>query len=106
MNGLVETIAKGSKSFQKLNAHLLQAPAPVPPRGSPQGAIAQPTLRDAALETEQRKEGYSGRVLVRITSYRRHLLDPDNLCAKYFLDCCRYAGILRDDSPEEIELVT
>jgi hypothetical protein len=39
---------------------------------------------------------------VRITSFRRRLIDPDNLCAKYFLDCVRYSGLIEDDSARHI----
>ena len=44
---------------------------------------------------------------VRITSYRRRLLDPDNLAGgcKYFLDCCKYCQLIPDDRQEDIELV-
>lgn len=35
---------------------------------------------------------------VSIKSFRTILLDPDNLCGKYFVDCLRYAGILPDDT--------
>jgi hypothetical protein len=40
----------------------------------------------------------TGRVLVRITSYRTRLIDPDNLVGKYFVDCLRYCGVLKDDT--------
>lgn len=51
------------------------------------------------------KEG-AGRVHVRITSRRKRLSDPDGLCAKYFLDCCRYCGWIADDSAAHITLET
>lgn len=38
------------------------------------------------------------RYAVSITSFRTRLLDPDNLCGKYFVDCLRYAGLLPDDT--------
>jgi hypothetical protein len=46
------------------------------------------------------------RFLVRVESTRRRLLDTDNLCEKYLLDLCRYAGAIPGDSPAEIELET
>lgn len=61
----------------------------------------------AGNESVAKKEGKSinsGRVLVRIVSYRRRLLDPDNLCPKYFIDCLRYAEIIKNDREEDIEL--
>lgn len=48
------------------------------------------------------KKENSSRVFVRITSFRQRLIDPDNLVGKYFLDACRYAGLLRDDKESEI----
>ncbi len=49
--------------------------------------------------------GDSGRVCVRVESVRTRLIDPDNLCPKYFVDCLRYAEIIQDDRPEDIELI-
>lgn len=54
------------------------------------------------MEQVQGKAGNTGRVLVSITSFRRRLLDPDNLCGKWFLDCLRYCGLISDDRPEDI----
>lgn len=44
------------------------------------------------------------RVRVRVTSFRVRLLDPDNLCPKYFIDCLRYANCIRDDRQQDITL--
>lgn len=48
----------------------------------------------------------SGRVSVRIVSYRKRLLDPDNLIggAKYFTDTLRYCGLIPDDREQDITL--
>ena len=64
----------------------------------------KPAVFHAPVEPVQGKAFYSGRVLVRITSYRRRLLDPDNLTPKWFLDSCRYSRIISDDRPEDISL--
>ena len=32
------------------------------------------------------------------------MLDPDNLCPKYFVDGLRYAGIIPDDTARDIVL--
>lgn len=53
--------------------------------------------------TPERKAGYAGRCAVRVTSYRKRLSDPDNLCAKYFVDALRYAGVLYDDRQIDID---
>lgn len=44
------------------------------------------------------------RILVRVTSVRRRLLDEDNLSAKYVIDCCRYAGLLPTDAPGQVKI--
>jgi hypothetical protein len=51
------------------------------------------------LAAAQAKAQDSKRVLVRVTSVRKRLLDEDNLCEKFHIDCCRYAGLIRDDNP-------
>lgn len=52
------------------------------------------------------KGGDSRRFLVRITSVRRRLIDEDNLCEKYVVDCARYAGAIPDDSPGTTRIET
>ena len=49
------------------------------------------------------EEEDTSRVLVRVTAYRWRLTDKSNLFPKYFVDCLRYAGFLRDDGPKQIE---
>lgn len=44
------------------------------------------------------------RVLVRITAFRVRRLDPDNACPKYFVDCLRYADIIKNDRDQDIIL--
>jgi len=46
----------------------------------------------------------SERILVRVVSVRRRLLDEDNLSAKYVVDCCRYAGLLPTDAPGKVKI--
>lgn len=70
-----------------------------PPRPKPKRAPVPPLAGCA-----QGKGGHPGRILVSITSHRRRLLDPDNIVVKYFVDCLRYSGLLRDDRNEDIEL--
>lgn len=48
----------------------------------------------------------AARFLVRITSVRVRLLDEDNLCEKYHVDCCRYAGLIPDDAPSQVRIQT
>jgi hypothetical protein len=61
-------------------------------------------LGDAALVPAEVKIPDSGRFLVLVTSYRRRLLDEDNLCEKFHVDCCRYAGCIPSDSPAQTKI--
>ena len=44
-------------------------------------------------------KGLGRRFLVRVKAFRGRLLDEDNLCEKYHVDLCRYAGALPSDAP-------
>jgi hypothetical protein len=66
--------------------------------GGRKGSKLEPDTRDAALVEAQAKAGDTGVFYVRVVSFRRRLLDEDNLCEKFFVDCCRYAGLLPSDA--------
>lgn len=70
------------------------------------GAVLERRAGDAALGKAQTKGADSGKFFVRVTSFRRRLLDEDNLCEKYHVDCCRYAGLLPSDSAAKARIVT
>ncbi len=53
---------------------------------------------DGAVGTVQVEGRIGRRFLVRVTAYRHRLLDEDNLCEKYHVDLCRYAGVLPSDA--------
>ncbi len=57
---------------------------------------------DESLATNPGKTGNPGRCHISIVSYRRRLLDPDNLCPKYAIDALRYAKIIPDDTEKDI----
>lgn len=59
---------------------------------------------DGTLATPKTEASHTGRFLVSVTSYRRRMLDEDNLSEKYFCDLCRYAGIIPDDSPDRTQI--
>jgi len=61
---------------------------------------------DAPLEAKEVQRRTDGRFIVRVTSVRKRLADEDGLCEKYVLDCCRYAGLIPDDSPELCKVET
>jgi len=60
----------------------------------------------APLEAKEVQRRTDGRFLVRVESVRKRLADEDGLCEKYVLDCCRYAGLIPDDSPELCKVET
>ena len=69
-------------------------------------AALERNTSDAPLETKEVQGRADGRFLVRVTSVRKRLADEDGLCEKYVLDCCRYAGLIPDDSPELCKVET
>jgi len=78
------------------------------PNHSPHNTHPLPKLerhpRTGPLAKDEGEEGGAGRVHLRIVSIRKRLLDPDNLSVKWFIDCCRYAGIIRGDEHDKITL--
>lgn len=65
--------------------------------------------RDSGNEplAQEKVQGRTGeRVLVRVTSVRKRLLDEDNLCEKYHVDLCRYAGIISGDEAGKTKIET
>ena len=61
--------------------------------------LPQCTAGNAALVETQVQSGTGDRILVRIESIRKRLLDEDNLVSKYHTDLCRYAGLIPSDAP-------
>ena len=76
-----------------------------PNRPSP-APLMERNLSNESLEADQAEAASSTRYTVRVTSYRRRLLDEDNLCEKFHIDSLRYAGILPSDAPERCHIET
>jgi hypothetical protein len=68
------------------------------------GAEPKRPVRHEPVATTPREDTHPGRIRVRITCLRRRLIDPDNLCPKYFIDCLRFAGIIPNDRAQDIIL--
>lgn len=68
--------------------------------------LTQPPLFNEPLSEVEGKEGDSSRLLVLIESCRTKLLDTDNLYggAKFYCDFLRYAGVIPEDTEDQIEL--
>lgn len=71
------------------------------PRSS---AKLEPDTWDGALGQAQIQDRPSGHFFIRVTSFRKRLLDYDNLCEKYHIDCCRYAGVIPSDDPTQTQI--
>jgi len=61
-------------------------------------------FRNGPLAKGETEKGNPERVLVRVTSIRRRLIDEDNLAEKYHVDCCRYAGLIHGDEPSKTKI--
>ena len=72
------------------------------------GKTPSPVLERPAgnepLEAFKNKDRHPARLAVIVTSFRRRLLDEDNLAEKYHIDALRYAGIIPNDSPDKISI--
>lgn len=60
--------------------------------------------RNESLGKGEAEEGNPARALIRVTSVRTRLIDEDNLCEKYHVDACRYAGLLHSDDPGQTQI--
>jgi hypothetical protein len=75
---------------------------------APSCPVPEPIVCNGPLAEKKGEELYTAcltvRTKVRVISYRCRLLDPDNLCPKYFIDGLRYARLILNDSPDLIDL--
>jgi hypothetical protein len=66
----------------------------------------QRPICDEPLGKVKSKKEHSGRIHIRLTTKRKRLIDPDNIVAKYFVDCLRYAGAINDDTEKDVTIET
>lgn len=71
------------------------------PRSTPK---LEPNPGDAPLAKKKVQRPTGERFLIRVTSFRKRLIDEDNLCSKYLVDLCRYASILPSDAPDKCKI--
>lgn len=80
--------------------------AHINPPCRPPDPILERHLPNEPLAADQAQESHPGIYSVHVTSYRRRLLDEDNLCEKFHVDALRYAGILPSDAPQSCHIQT
>lgn len=70
------------------------------------GTIAEPEcpVRDGTLRPTPTQKENPSLYKVSVISFRKRLIDPDNLIAKYHIDAIRYEGLIPDDSAKHIVL--
>ena len=76
------------------------------PNDTGKAPILERTAGNAALVETQVQSGTGDRILVRIESIRKRLLDEDNLVSKYHTDLCRYSGLIPSDAPGVCKIET
>jgi hypothetical protein len=86
------------------NASAAFMAANLDPENSGPVAVLEHDPGDASLEAKAVQRRDRRRFLVRVTAFRPRLLDEDNLCAKYHVDLCRYAGAIPDDAPGQVKI--
>lgn len=97
LDDLTKRFPNASRSFLAKN---------LPPQGAGSASVVEHSAGIVALAANQVKESHRPRFLVCITSVRNRLLDEDNLCQKYHVDLCRYAGALPSDTPGSCKIQT
>lgn len=73
---------------------------------SRQVAIMERDSGNKPLAKKKFQKRTGEKVLVRVTSVRKRLLDEDNLCEKYHIDLCRYSGVISGDEAGKTKIET
>jgi hypothetical protein len=67
-------------------------------------AVVERSDRHESLGTAPIQKANDERIVVRVRSVRKRLLDEDNLCEKYLVDALRYCGLIPDDAPNKVKI--
>ena len=99
---LKKLFPRASKSTIQANTHD-DNPDPELQSSQPERDEGKTLERPSQTQNES-----SPRATLRIIGFRCRPLDPDNFCggAKHLIDCIREAGLIDNDSPEHITLIT
>lgn len=104
MTDLGSLFPNASQTFLRLNGLAPATSSLLHPKPTSAAPIVERRPRARALGKKKDEGSNPVRFLVRVTSFRIRLLDEDNLCEKYHVDCCRYAGVLPDDAPAQTRI--
>jgi hypothetical protein len=96
---LEDLLLHGSQAFRAANPALVDRSTGKTPK-------LERTLGHGTLGEGQIQTTTGSRFLVCIASFRKRLLDQDNLAEKYHVDLCRYAGALPSDAPGSTQIET
>jgi hypothetical protein len=94
-----------SDDFRRLNPHLYNVPH-IPSQSTGENPVPQRRSRNGSLAKGKDEKGDTAKFFVRIVSYRRRLLDEDNIVGKWHTDMARYCGILPSDAPGQTRIIT
>lgn len=94
-----EDYGKMRDRLERAHRKVSGAPAPA---NLPQSPEPKRPVRLKSVAAQPAGAGDAGRRRVHVVSYRRRLIDPDNLCVKQFVDALRHVKILRGDSAKDI----
>jgi hypothetical protein len=75
-----------------------------PVSGKGTHTIPERTAIQQPIQEAGNEGGDSGKLLIRVKSLRRRLLDEDNLVEKWHVDALRYAGVLYSDAPDKAKI--
>lgn len=76
----------------------------IPSQGSRSVTELEQNISPQPLVSAQIQKSSSQKFLVCVTSFRRRLIDEDNLCEKYHVDLCRYSGCLPSDAADQTQI--
>jgi len=76
----------------------------LPTKSPSRNSKPKPPVFNGAVGEVGGEKTHTGRILVRITVFRKRLVDPCNAGQKYLVDCLRYVGLLVDDREKDIAL--
>jgi len=93
-----------SDDFRRLNPQLYGTY--IPSQSTGENPVPQRRPRNGSLAKGKDEKRDTAKFFVRIVSYRRRLLDEDNIVGKWHTDMARYCGILPSDAPGQTRIIT